>query len=47
MNYGKKIKCDVCNTRNWSGSIYCKKCSTELNYDNIENIAYKEKKKIA
>lgn len=47
MNFGKKIKCEVCNTRNWSGNVYCEKCSSKLNYKNVENIKDKLNKKIA
>ena len=47
MNFGKKVKCDVCGTRNWSGQEFCEKCSTKLDYENIENVAEKERKKIA
>ncbi len=47
MNFGKKVKCDVCGTRNWSGQEFCEKCSTKLDYENIENVAEKVRKKIA
>jgi|GEM_PF-3069985 uncharacterized OB-fold protein len=47
MNFGKKVKCEVCGTRNWSGKEYCERCSGKLDFDNIINMAEKLKKQIA
>ena len=47
MNFGKKVKCETCGTRNWSGNEYCEKCSGTLDNDNIVNMAEKVKKQIA
>ncbi len=47
MNFGKKVECKACGTRNWSGNEYCEKCSGKLDYDNIVNMAEKVKKQIA
>lgn len=46
MNFGKKVKCEVCGTRNWSGTEYCEKCSSKLDYANIENVEKKLEKKV-
>lgn len=26
----KNVKCDVCGSQNWSGALYCEKCSGDL-----------------
>lgn len=35
----KNLKCEVCGTRNWSGALYCEKCSGDLYHNHQKEAA--------
>lgn len=40
----KKVQCNVCGSQNWSGALYCEKCSGDLyhNHNDEKNAAKTE-----
>lgn len=41
----KNVKCSMCGSQNWSGTLYCEKCSGDLYHNhNKENASTKIEK---
>ena len=41
----KNVKCNICGSQNWSGALYCEKCSGDLYHNhNDQKTAAKIKK---
>lgn len=33
----KNVKCNICGSQNWSGTLYCEKCSGDLYHNHNYN----------
>ncbi|SFL90507.1 hypothetical protein [Halanaerobium salsuginis] len=33
----KNVQCEVCGSKNWSGALYCEKCSGDLYHNHSED----------